>query len=363
MATVERDIQLHIGINDQEEVERQSSLSTLDFLSSVPARSWGSSASSSHRLEQSYLEDAAVSRHACELYCTAIPHQSPTIPQLPILPSDHGNHSQGNGTKPACISLMGRLAYTEGSFVSTLTSPLSATTTKQLKTADIHRHGNKPDNDPESSVEMTNSASILLQRPVDMVQKLVADVIDAGADTAAISDADNHYEHNLNHFVPLPYTNGSILSGIPNQKRPHDHMPNGRLVQEKFSNKRQRHDHIEEGAGTSGLATTSGDAEGIQPALNTNGRPRAKRGSATDPQSVYARQRRERINERLKILQNLVPNGGKVDIVTMLEEAISYVKFLQLQVKLLSSDEYWMYAPTTYNGMDVSFDMMHHSKE
>ena len=45
--------------------------------------------------------------------------------------------------------------------------------------------------------------------------------------------------------------------------------------------------------------------------------------------------RRERISERLRTLQELVPNGTKVDLVTMLEKAISYVKFLQLQVKVL----------------------------
>ncbi|KAG6400346.1 hypothetical protein SASPL_137172 [Salvia splendens] len=65
------------------------------------------------------------------------------------------------------------------------------------------------------------------------------------------------------------------------------------------------------------------------------------------------RKRRERINERLKILQNLVPNGTKVDISTMLEEAVQYVKFLQLQIKLLSSDNMWMYAPLAYNGTDI----------
>ncbi|XP_042045798.1 transcription factor RSL2-like [Salvia splendens] len=86
---------------------------------------------------------------------------------------------------------------------------------------------------------------------------------------------------------------------------------------------------------------------------NTNTKGRASRGSATDPQSLYARRRRERINERLKILQNLVPNGTKVDISTMLEEAVQYVKFLQLQIKLLSSDNMWMYAPLAYNGMDM----------
>ncbi|KAH0848149.1 hypothetical protein HID58_092719 [Brassica napus] len=39
------------------------------------------------------------------------------------------------------------------------------------------------------------------------------------------------------------------------------------------------------------------------------------------------------LDERLKTLQNLVPNGTKVDISTMLEEAVHYVKFLQLQIK------------------------------
>ncbi|KAL4361099.1 hypothetical protein GQ457_04G002990 [Hibiscus cannabinus] len=97
---------------------------------------------------------------------------------------------------------------------------------------------------------------------------------------------------------------------------------------------------------------STGDA-----ALNLNGKTRASRGAATDPQSLYARKRRERINERLRILQNLVPNGTKVDISTMLEEAVQYVKFLQLQIKLLSSDDLWMYAPIAYNGMDIGLDL------
>ncbi|KAK1407544.1 hypothetical protein QVD17_39162 [Tagetes erecta] len=97
-------------------------------------------------------------------------------------------------------------------------------------------------------------------------------------------------------------------------------------------------------------------------AINSNWKTRAGRGAATDPQSLYARKRRERINERLKVLQNLVPNGTKVDISTMLEEAVQYVKFLQLQIKLLSSDEMWMYAPIAYNGMDMGlYQKLSHS--
>jgi len=41
----------------------------------------------------------------------------------------------------------------------------------------------------------------------------------------------------------------------------------------------------------------------------------------------------------------------------MLEEAVEYVKFLQLQIKLLSSDEMWMYAPIAYNGMNIGIDL------
>ncbi|PON81394.1 Basic helix-loop-helix transcription factor [Trema orientale] len=74
----------------------------------------------------------------------------------------------------------------------------------------------------------------------------------------------------------------------------------------------------------------------------TNKKPKVQKSSPSkDPQSIAAKNRRERISERLKVLQELVPNGSKVDLVTMLEKAISYVKFLQLQVKVLATDEFW----------------------
>ncbi|KAL3622752.1 hypothetical protein CASFOL_032007 [Castilleja foliolosa] len=55
---------------------------------------------------------------------------------------------------------------------------------------------------------------------------------------------------------------------------------------------------------------------------------------STDPQSVAARQRRHRISDRFKILRSLVPGGSKLDTVSMLEEAIHYVKFLKAQIWL-----------------------------
>ncbi|KAJ0242966.1 Transcription factor RHD6 [Hirschfeldia incana] len=79
-----------------------------------------------------------------------------------------------------------------------------------------------------------------------------------------------------------------------------------------------------------------------KPSSGTKGKAKPKpTNSPKDPQSLAAKNRRERISERLKILQELVPNGTKVDLVTMLEKAISYVKFLQVQVKVLAADEFW----------------------
>ncbi|KAG9147156.1 hypothetical protein Leryth_005390 [Lithospermum erythrorhizon] len=64
---------------------------------------------------------------------------------------------------------------------------------------------------------------------------------------------------------------------------------------------------------------------------------RAKRGQATNSHSLAERVRRERISERMRLLQELVPGCNKITgKAMMLDEIINYVQSLQNQVEFLS---------------------------
>lgn len=64
---------------------------------------------------------------------------------------------------------------------------------------------------------------------------------------------------------------------------------------------------------------------------------RARRGQATDSHSLAERVRREKISERMKYLQDLVPGCNKITgKAGMLDEIINYVQSLQKQVEFLS---------------------------
>ncbi|KAF5177104.1 Transcription factor bhlh [Thalictrum thalictroides] len=64
---------------------------------------------------------------------------------------------------------------------------------------------------------------------------------------------------------------------------------------------------------------------------------RARRGQATDSHSLAERVRREKISERMRHLQDLVPGCNKIiGKAGMLDEIINYVQSLQRQVEFLS---------------------------
>ncbi|OVA15860.1 Myc-type [Macleaya cordata] len=74
-----------------------------------------------------------------------------------------------------------------------------------------------------------------------------------------------------------------------------------------------------------------------------------RRSRAAEVHNLSERRRRDRINEKMKALQELIPHCNKSDKASMLDEAIEYLKSLQLQVQLM-----WMgsgMAPMIFPGV------------
>ncbi|KFK29682.1 hypothetical protein AALP_AA7G165100 [Arabis alpina] len=142
------------------------------------------------------------------------------------------------------------------------------------------------------------------------------------------SDSGFHDSRNQITMIPLPnhhhnHPNEALFTGFSAGSLPF-HIPQGSgggLMNQTQSQ-------------TATASTTTGG--GALAPTQSKPKVRARRGQATDPHSIAERLRRERIAERMKSLQELVPNGNKTDKASMLDEIIDYVKFLQLQVKVLS---------------------------
>ncbi|KAL9234366.1 hypothetical protein vseg_009246 [Gypsophila vaccaria] len=62
-----------------------------------------------------------------------------------------------------------------------------------------------------------------------------------------------------------------------------------------------------------------------------------KRSRAAAVHNQSERKRRDKINQRMKTLQKLVPNSNKTDKASMLDEVIEYMKQLQSQIQMLNT--------------------------
>ncbi|XP_063934946.1 transcription factor bHLH63 isoform X2 [Daucus carota subsp. sativus] len=91
---------------------------------------------------------------------------------------------------------------------------------------------------------------------------------------------------------------------------------------------------------TAGQRETSNDTSKENSKISEVQKPdyihvRARRGQATDSHSLAERVRREKISERMKYLQDLVPGCNKITgKAGMLDEIINYVQSLQRQVEM-----------------------------
>ncbi|VAI83770.1 transcription factor bHLH7-like [Triticum dicoccoides] len=136
-----------------------------------------------------------------------------------------------------------------------------------------------------------------------------------------------HQEQNAMCNIPLPFASGSQMAVSEAQGA----LNPSKIGSTIHNNKSEYPVPISHSADAQNKANSAnGNSASAKP------RARARRGQATDPHSIAERLRREKISERMKNLQDLVPNSNKADKSSMLDEIIDYVKFLQLQVKVLS---------------------------
>ncbi|RDX80585.1 Transcription factor PIF1 [Mucuna pruriens] len=78
------------------------------------------------------------------------------------------------------------------------------------------------------------------------------------------------------------------------------------------------------------------DFESPEAKKQARGSASTKRSRAAEVHNLSERRRRDRINEKMKALQELIPRCNKSDKASMLDEAIEYLKSLQLQVQMMS---------------------------
>lgn len=98
------------------------------------------------------------------------------------------------------------------------------------------------------------------------------------------------------------------------------------------SSKRKRLD-------TEDSESPSEDAESESAAMLARKPPQkltmARRSRAAEVHNLSERRRRDRINEKMRALQELIPHCNKTDKASLLDEAIEYLKSLQLQVQMM----------------------------
>lgn len=107
------------------------------------------------------------------------------------------------------------------------------------------------------------------------------------------------------------------------------------LVHQKSTKRKEREKKVKETSkkGKKSANDTSEDGGEKLPYVHV----RARRGQATDSHSLAERARREKINARMKLLQELVPGCNKISGTAMvLDEIINHVQSLQRQVEVRS---------------------------
>ncbi|KAH9678789.1 transcription factor bHLH60 [Citrus sinensis] len=238
-------------------------------------------------------------------------------------------------------------------------SPESNGSTAKLVTAKADGHGlHHPHATPH---HFNPGANLTFPSDISLIERAVRFSVFAG-----INNSDNNHNdnNNNNHKVSSkidknnnnnncsPETTGSVPSNSsgnlgkvknepaesdsdnnnPNSPQPLDIKTENQNQKSAKRKEREKKGKAATKKSKSGANDSSEDAEKL-PYVHV----RARRGQATDSHSLAERARREKINARMKLLQELVPGCNKISgTALVLDEIINHVQSLQRQVEFLS---------------------------
>ncbi|VAI22747.1 unnamed protein product [Triticum turgidum subsp. durum] len=89
------------------------------------------------------------------------------------------------------------------------------------------------------------------------------------------------------------------------------------------------------GAGTSSSGGSGSNFGGSGLPSESGGHAHKRKGRGKDDSDSRSERRRDRINEKMRSLQELIPHCNKADKASILDEAIEYLKSLQMQVQIM----------------------------
>ncbi|CAO2822177.1 unnamed protein product [Amaranthus hypochondriacus] len=212
-----------------------------------------------------------------------------------------------------------------------------------------------PDNGNGNGNGNGNSFTALLELPPNQALELLTDDFNGGGSGDVVKrHRISAFNHSLASFPAFPSNralieraakysvfaseNNSMESKVKVELLDSGSNPNssdptaGSESEKEKPLKRKEREKKGKGASKKSKTTTLEDGEKL-PYVHV----RARRGQATDSHSLAERARREKINARMKLLQELVPGCNKISgTALVLDEIINHVQYLQRQVEYLS---------------------------
>ncbi|XP_026457322.1 transcription factor PHYTOCHROME INTERACTING FACTOR-LIKE 15-like isoform X1 [Papaver somniferum] len=142
--------------------------------------------------------------------------------------------------------------------------------------------------------------------------------------TSSFAASTNTERPDTDKSVEPPVASSSMCSGNSAGGTSNDYKHSSKRKSREVDESEYQSEDVEE------------ESAGARKQSNARGGSGAKRTRAAEVHNLSERRRRDRINEKMRALQELIPNCNKVDKASMLDEAIEYLKTLQLQVQIMS---------------------------